>query len=406
MLRSSRLATIFAIAFVDLLGFSLILPLLPYYASDFGATATQVGLLVATYAAGQLIGSPILGRLSDRFGRRPVLLISIFGTMAGFLLLGLATELWMLFASRLLDGLTGGNISVAQAYITDVTDEKDRAKGLGLVGAAFGLGFIIGPAVGGLLSRWGYAIPAFTAAGLAFLNLIAVFFLLPESLSPQARQALAARPRQAFSPRALWETLKRPRIGPLLNVRFFYALAFSTFQTIFPLYAQYRLHLSAQSTGFVLTYVGMLVVLVQGVAVGWLTARFSDARLILWANLLLMASLIGWALTPSLAVLLIVLAPLALASGVLNTVLNSALSKASTPEEVGGTLGISASLESLTRVVSPSIGGTLLERIGTWAPGLVSAGIMTWVVYLSWHRLLGRGVSFMPGPRIEPRSGG
>ena len=179
-----RLFTIFIIVFVDLLGFSLILPLLPYYAETFGANATVTGFLVASYALAQLLGAPLLGRLSDRIGRRPVLLVSIFGTFLGFMLLGAARSLWMLFAARIIDGLTGGNISVAQAYITDVTDDKNRAKALGMIGAAFGLGFIIGPAVGGLLSTFGYAIPAFAAAALSFANLASVYLFLPESLTP------------------------------------------------------------------------------------------------------------------------------------------------------------------------------------------------------------------------------
>src|SRR5512135_3678920 len=151
-MRRSRLTSVFIIVFIDLLGFSLILPLLPYYAETFGANPTLVGLLVGSYAAAQLVGAPILGRLSDRYGRRPILLLSVLGTFIGFLLLGFARSLWVLFASRILDGLTGGNLSIAQAYISDVTDAKSRARGLGMVGAAFGLGFIIGPAVGGILS--------------------------------------------------------------------------------------------------------------------------------------------------------------------------------------------------------------------------------------------------------------
>ena len=182
-LGKSRLATIFVIVFVDLLGFGLILPLLPFYAQKYGASALIVGLLASVYALAQLIGAPVLGRLSDRYGRRPILLVSIFGTFIGFLLLGLAEPLGslitgnsalqdevvigILFLSRIIDGLTGGNISVAQAYITDVTDEKNRAKGLGLIGAAFGMGFILGPAIGGLLSSWGYPVPAFAAALLS-----------------------------------------------------------------------------------------------------------------------------------------------------------------------------------------------------------------------------------------------
>lgn len=379
---------IFIVVFVDLLGFSLILPLLPYYAETFGADAVATGLLVAAYAVAQLIGAPILGRLSDRIGRRPVLLLSIAGTLAGFLLLGIANALWILFASRLIDGLTGGNISVAQAYIADVTDQKNRARALGMIGAAFGLGFIIGPAVGGALSIYGYAAPAFAAAGLSFLNLIAVFIWLPESLTAERRAALAQQNRPPFTLRALWDALNRPRVGPLLHTRLFFGLAFATFQTIFALYAQYRLGLTAQTTGYVLAYVGVLSVIVQGFAIGRLTARMSETRLIFIATIIMTVSLLAWAFVPNLATLLVVLAPLSFAGGVLNTVLNSALTKAVYPEEIGGTLGLSAAVESLTRVIAPSAGGFLLEALGTWAPGVFSAIVMAWVVTFVWRRLV------------------
>ncbi len=387
-MRKTSLTTVFIIVFIDLLGFSLILPLLPFYAEIFGASPFLVGLLVASYAAAQLIGAPVLGRMSDRFGRRPVLLISLVGTFIGFLLLGFANSLWMLFASRLLDGFTGGNISVAQAYITDITDESNRARGLGLLGAAFGLGFIIGPAAGGLLSVYGFAVPAFAAAGVSLISILGVIFFLPESLTTEARAQLAEKTKQEFSFKNLWATLNRPRVGPLFHIRFFYGLAFSTFQTIFPLYALYKLGLDARGTGFVLTYVGILVVFVQGFLVGWLAARYNEYRLIFWALVLMMITLFAWSVVPNLVILLIVLAPLALAAGVLNTLLNRALSKSVYPEEVGGTLGISASLESLTRVLSPSAGGYLLGSLGAWAPGLISGLIMVWTVNYTWRRLI------------------
>jgi DHA1 family tetracycline resistance protein-like MFS transporter len=400
-MQKSRLFTIFVIVFVDLLGFSLILPLLPYYAETFGATPAITGLLVASYALAQLIGAPILGRLSDRIGRRPVLLISILGTFLGFLLLGFARVLWVLFVARIIDGLTGGNISVAQAYITDVSDNKNRAKALGLIGAAFGLGFIIGPAVGGLLSNWGYSVPAFVAAALSFVNLTAVFFFLPELLTPTKRAMLAQRPRTAFTFGALWEALNRPRVGPLLHTRLFFALASATFQTVFTLYAQYRLGLNARTTGFVLAYVGVLAVLVQGGAIGWLTAHFDDSRLILLATTVMTLSLLAWAFAPNLLILLVVLAPLSFATGILNTVINSAITKSVYPEEVGGTLGLSASIESLSRVIAPSAGGFVLQNLGTWAPGVFSGLIMLWVVTFVWRRLI-----VNPDPPLPERGSG
>lgn len=415
-MQNRRLAIIAAIVFVDLLGFSLILPLLPYYADTFGASQIAVSLLAAVFAAAQLLGAPIIGRLSDRYGRRPLLMVSILGTLTGFVLLGVAEPLgraigsalpaaWVgenvtqaqnvailavLYVGRFIDGLTGGNISVAQAYITDVTEEKDRARGLGLIGAAFGLGFIIGPALGGTLSQWGYAIPAFVSAGLAVLNLASVLLWLPESLTPEQREAHAHSPRTVFSLRLLWEALHRPRFGPLLTVRIFYGLAFNIFQIIFSQFAQARLELTAQTTSYVLAYVGVLAALVQGVAIRRLTARFSETTLILAGVTLLTLSLLAWAFVPNLVLLLIVLAPLAAAAGVLNTVISSAITKAVAKEESGGALGLSAATESLTRVVAPSLGGVLLQFVGTWAPGAFGALLMAGVTAFAWSQLPAR----------------
>ena len=404
-MKNSRLLTIFIIVFVDLLGFGLILPLLPYYAETYGATAVVVGLLVASYAAAQLVGAPLLGRLSDRIGRRPVLLLSVTGTLVGFLLLGLADPLGrllssliapqsanlmiigVLFLSRIIDGLTGGNITVAQAYIADVTDEQNRAKGLGLIGAAFGLGFIIGPAMGGTLSQWGYSLPAFVAASVSAMNLIFIFFLLPESLTSERREAASLRHRPPFTLNALLQALNRPKVGPLLYVRFFYGLAFATFQSIFSLYAQ-AIGLSSQTTGYVLAYVGLLSVVVQGGLIGVLTRRFRENWLIITGLWLMTGALLAWAFTANLWLLLVVLLPLALSGGVLNTVIQSAISKSVSREDVGGMLGISASLEAATRVIAPSVGGYLLQNLGTWAPGAFSAVLMAWAVTFAYRRII------------------
>jgi DHA1 family tetracycline resistance protein-like MFS transporter len=403
--KNTRLLSIFIIVFVDLLGFSLILPLLPYYAESYGATAAAVGLLVASYAAAQLVGAPLLGRLSDRYGRRPILLLSVTGTFGGFLLLGFADPigrmlsaliapqaanafiLGVLFFSRILDGLTGGNITVAQAYITDITDEKNRAKSLGLIGAAFGLGFIIGPAVGGTLSQWGYSLPAFVAASVSFLNLLAIFFFLPESLTMDRRDAAMLRRRTPFTIKALFQALNRPTVGPLLHIRFFYGLAFATFQSIFSLYSQ-AIGLSSQTTGYVLAYVGLLSVIVQGGLIGVMTKRFRENWLIITGLWLMAGALLAWGFTANLWLLLVVLLPLALSGGVLNTVIQSAISKSVSREEVGGMLGIAASLEAVTRVIAPTVGGFLLQKLGIWAPGVFSAVLMAWAVTFAYRRIV------------------
>lgn len=388
-MQNRRLVTIFLIVFVGLLGFSIILPLLPYYAETFGASPTVVGLLTASYAAAQLVGAPVLGRLSDRYGRRPILLLSSLGTVVGFLILGFADSLWLLFAGRIVDGLTGGNITVAQAYISDITDEKDRAKGLGLLGAAFGLGFIFGPLLGGALSAGGrYALPSFVAAAITLVNVIAIYFWLPESLSVKDRQRMAQQSRGTINPRDLLKALRRPVFGPLLQTRFLYGLAWAIFTGTFGLFAQYKLNLESDQTGYVLGYVGLLVVLVQGVAMGRLTARFAEHSLIFVAVIVASLGLLAWAFTPNVPLLLAVLAPLAGASGVLNTVINSAITKAVRPGEMGGALGLAGALESLARVISPVVGGYTLEKLGTWSPGTIAAAMLAWLAIYFWHRVM------------------
>ena len=409
---NKRLLNIFIIVFIDLLGFGLILPLLPFYADNYGATPLIVGFLTAIYAAAQLFGAPLLGRLSDKYGRRPLLLISIFGTFLGFLLFGLAEPLGgilsnrfglplntlillILFFSRALDGFTGGNISVAQAYITDVTTEENRARGLGLVGAAFGLGFVVGPAMGGFLSGFGFSVPAFAAAGLSAINLLMVTLWLPESLTreqrtrSEARQATNNQPGVSF--KALRDALSRPRVGPILSVSFFYGLAFALFTTMFSLFAQYRLQLDARQTGYVLAYIGLLIALVQGVGVGLIAKRFTERWIIFTSTMILAISLAIWAFTPNVPILLIVSLPLAVGSGILGTILRSSLTKSVDQEEIGGILGLSASLESATRVIAPSLGGVLLGGLGTWAPGITGAVIMAGVVIYIWIKIIPKG---------------
>lgn len=389
MKNNRRLVSILLVVFIDLLGFSLILPLLPYYAKTFAATDIQIGLLVAIYAAAQLVGAPVLGRLSDRYGRRPVLLISIAGNAFGYVLLGLANSIAMLFAARLLAGITAANISVAQAYISDVTDPADRSKGLGMLGAAFGLGFIIGPALGGALSTFGYAVPAFLSAVLGAINLLLVFLWLPESLSVERRMELLQQgTRKTLSIGDMFQALRLPNVGPLLQTRLWYGLSFALLQTIFSLYTLTRFGLGAQQTGLLLAEVGVISVITQGVIVGRLTSRFTEPQLIFATTIIQAFTLLGWALAPSVVVLALILIPMAFASGVLNTVINSAISKSVPPDEVGGILGLSASLEAGTRVIAPTLGGLMLglggqrygSFIGTAIPGMFSFLVMLGVI--------------------------
>jgi DHA1 family tetracycline resistance protein-like MFS transporter len=405
-MKTGRLINIFLVVFVDMLGFGLILPLVPYYAETFGATPLVIGLIVASFAAGSLVGAPLMGRLSDRYGRRPILLLSVAGSFIGYLLLGFAQPIGaflsnlvpthplntfvigILFISRMVDGFTGGNITVAQAYISDNTDERNRTQGLGIIGSAFGLGFIIGPLVGGLLSHWGYNIPAFAAASMSLVNMISIFFFLPESLTRERQAANQQQKQPAFTLNALMVALNRPKIGPLLLVRFFLMLAFAMFQSVFALFAQHRLSLSSESTGFVLTYVGFYSVLVQGVGIGLLTKRFNDRTIIITALGLMFLGLVGWSITPDLPIMLLVLLPLFGGAWIVNTVVTSGITKVVEPEEIGGMLGVSNAMESISRVISPAIGGFLFGSIGMWAPGVFSAIMILWAVWLAYRQIL------------------
>jgi len=387
---NKRLLNVGLIVLIDMLGFALIVPLLTFYADTFDATPFQTGLLVATYAAMQMIAAPILGRISDRFGRRPVFLISIFGTFIGFIVLGFANSLWWLFASRVLSGITAGNISVAQAYIADVTDEKNRARGMGMFGAAFGIGFILGPALGGMLSQFGFAVPSFVSAGLAFINFLTVYFWLPESLTEERRVELASKKQAEVNLSALLAALQRPLVGPLLWVRFGFAVAFNSFQTVFPLYVLYRFELSAQQAGYILAYLGVVLVIMQGGVIGPLAERFNESKLLVTFLGFSLVGMIGWAIVPSVPWLLVAMFPMAVGAGSFNSLINSAISKAVRPDEVGGMLGFGAGLESSTRIVMPALASYLLGAYGTSTPGYMGSIVLFVVVIYAYLRLIAK----------------
>ncbi len=398
-MENRRLATLFAVVFVGVLGFGLILPLLPYYATRFGASGLMIGLLTASYPAAQMIGNPILGRLSDRFGRRPILIVAVAGSAVSFLILGAASALWMLFLGRILDGLTGANFAVAQSYIADVTTSKDRARMLGLTGAAFGLGFIVGPALGGILSRGGYSLPAYAAAAVATFNVFLVARFLPESLSPERKAELAAHPRGGVTLGRLIEALRRPLFGDVLVLRFIFGLAFATFQTMFSLWGLKHLGLSPQSNGLLLAYVGAVSVAVQLVLIGPLTRRFSEGRLLVTTLCVAAVFFVAWGVSPSVPVLLLALAPLCVAISVQNTVSQSVLSKTVSPAEIGGAFGFSAALQSFGSIVAPIAGGAMIGTVGTWAPGLVAGALCLVAAPFAWVKLVRSGSEFSISPR-------
>ena len=305
----------------------------------------------------------MLGRLSDKYGRRPVLLISIIGTGIGFLILGFATTLWMLFMGRILDGISGGNISTAQAYIADITTKEDRAKGMGLLGAAFGLGFIFGPAIGGILSHWGIQVPFLFAAGLCFANAILLYFTLPETVTPDHPARVSAAGGRGFT--QLINSLKQPRLGFILTIYFLFIVAFSIMTTSFSLYTMFRFGYDAHHNGYLFAYVGLIAVIIQGVLIGRLVKRFGEFWLVIVGALFFAVSLFAVPFVGpnagGLVALLIGGGIFSLGNSLSTPALNSLASKSVGAAEQGSVLGVTQSAASLARAVGPSIAALLIH---------------------------------------------
>ncbi len=364
-MKRSPLIVIFTTVFIDLVGFGIVIPVLPFYAEGtaFNATPRTVGLLFASYSLMQLIFSPILGGLSDKYGRRPVLLLSIIGTGIGFLILGLATTILMLFTGRILDGITGGNISTAQAYIADVTTEENRAKGMGLIGAAFGLGFIFGPAIGGILSGWGIHVPFFFAAALCFANALLLYFTLPETVTadhPAKNRAGGGR-----SLREVGRALRQPKLAFVLVIYFLFIVAFSIMTTSFSLYTMFRFGYDAQHTGYLFAYVGLIAVIIQGGLIGRLVKRFGELPLVMVGALCFAISLfavpfVGPA-AGGLAGLLIGGGVFSMGNSLATPALTSLASKSAGPAQQGVVLGVTQSTASLARAVGPTLAAVLIS---------------------------------------------
>jgi DHA1 family tetracycline resistance protein-like MFS transporter len=364
-MKRSPLVVIFTTVFIDLVGFGIVIPVLPFYAEGtrFNASPRTVGLLFASYSVMQLIFSPVLGRLSDKYGRRPVLLISIIGTGIGFLILGFATTLWMLFVGRILDGITGGNISTAQAYIADITTKENRAKGMGLIGAAFGLGFVFGPAIGGVLSGWGVNVPFFFAAALCFANAVLLYFTLPETVTPDHPARESAAGGRGFS--QLFKSLKNPRLSFVLLIYFLFIVAFSIMTTSFSLYTMFRFGYDAQHTGYLFAYVGIIAVIIQGGLIGRLVKRFGEQPLVIVGAFLFAGSLFAVPFvgpeTGGLLALLVGGGLFSIGNSLSAPSLTSLASKSAGRGEQGTVLGVTQSVASLARAVGPALAAFLIH---------------------------------------------
>ena len=378
------MAVLFLIVFIDLVGFGVVIPLLPYYALHFNATPFEVTAMMACYSLAQFFSSPFWGRLSDKLGRRPILLVSLGASVLSYLWLGFANALWMIFAARLLAGAGAGNIAAAQAYITDSTAPENRAKGMGMIGAAFGLGFTVGPAFGGLLagsnpSAAALARPAFAAASLSALALVLAFILLKESLPPELRGG-ANRPGRI---ELAGEAFGRPALRHLLLLFFLTTTAFAGLESTFALWAVSVFGWGPEQVGWIFFFVGIVLVLVQGGLIGRLSRRFGEARLTTYGAILLVIGLASLPLSHNLAGVLVVMALLSLGLGCLNPSVTSLVSREAGADERGGILGVNQSAQSLARILGPAIAGAVYTAGGRNAPYYLGAIIMAAVVAMA-----------------------
>lgn len=374
------LLPIFLIVVVDVLGLTIILPLLPFYAQEFGASELQIGLLLATYAGCQLVSGPLLGQAADRLGRKPLLLLSQVGTLIGFSVLASATSLTMVFVARAIDGMTAGNLSLAQAYVSDVTARENRAKSFAIIGIAFGIGFLLGPALSGYLSQFGHRYPIHAAQGLSALSILATTVLLPRARpEPEADDAPAGRRLGVLSWGRYAQYFERPLLASLLYQFFAFGFAFASFTHGFALFAQRRLTWEGQpfgatQVGYVFAFSGLLGIVLQGGLIGRLVRRFGEERLTRVGFVTLAAGYAALAGVRNVPQLLGSAALGTFGQGVLRPALTAQITHQSRRDEQGVVLGIAQSLMSIAQIAAPLLATFLIKHrlLGAWA--LVAAG--------------------------------
>ncbi len=380
---------LFLIVFVDLVGFGIIIPLLPFYGEFHQASPDQVGLLMATYSLTQFIAAPFWGRLSDRIGRRPVLIFTLAGAAASYVWLGFAHTLWALFAARALGGLMAGNISTAFAYVADITSPENRAKGMGIVGAAFGLGFIAGPAIGGILAgpdpmNADYRSPSLAAAALSVVALVLALAILKESLSEEIRARIAARtPRSRLA--HFQYALTHRHVGLLILLSFLATFVFAGMETTFAMWSRRQFGWGPEQNGYLFAFVGIISAVIQGGLVGRLAKRFGEANLITQGAFALVVGLAMIPLSDNLPVLIAAMVIMAYGFSVASPSLNSLISLQVSDEDQGGVMGVARSATTLARVVGPAWAGMLFAGLSPDWPYWGGAIIMLLVAALSFR---------------------
>ncbi len=392
-MKRSPLAVVFLTIFIDLVSFGIVIPLLPFYAKHFGASGTVVGFLLSVFSLMSFIMMPVWGRLSDRYGRRPILLMTLAVSVVAYIIFSLSTELWMLFLSRILSGIGNANISVVQAYISDITAPENRAKGMGMIGAAFGLGFVFGPLIGGVFSAdyfgaWKYALPSIIATGLSIMNFILAYLLLPESLT--VKEIAGDKPMWDFGH---WKQILKSDLRWLILLFFIVTGAFSSIYATFPLYIlESPFSLTSTGAGMFFVEIGVVTVIIQGGLIGKLSKLFGEKRLVFAGSILMALGFLGLplsALAPGINLFFLAMATgfIALGASFFTPSIMSLTSMAADPGQQGIILGVAQSIGSLGRMLGPSGGGAAYDLIGHASPFYMAFVVMLVAIVMS-HSLL------------------
>jgi DHA1 family tetracycline resistance protein-like MFS transporter len=369
-IKSRGLSPLFVLVltvFIDITGYGIIIPLLPYYSSEFNAGPAALGVLIASFAIMQFFFSPLLGRVSDTKGRKPILLLSLFVSFIGFTFFSFANSFLMLLLSRIIAGVATER-AVAQAYIADITDYKSRTKEIGKIGAALGAGFIIGPAMGGVLSTFGYSIAGYAAMLLTLVNILFVFYFLPEPNREREKSLEFSGYLNGFR-----DSIKKPLLGPTLLVLFIVTFAFSTIPVIVPLLGFELFNFDSLQLSFVFIYIGLIQIVMQGFLISWLSNRFGEEKLIALGPTLMSIGVFVMPIFQNLGIFYLANSLLAAGFGLINTSIPAFLSKRSSSTEQGSVLGIVSSIASIANIPGPLIIGFVYDVAGSFVPFLFSA---------------------------------
>ncbi|HEY1223833.1 MAG TPA: MFS transporter [Brevundimonas sp.] len=371
--QKSALAVLFAVVFINLVGFGLVVPLLPFFGQSLNAAPWEIAVMFSAYSLGQFFAEPFWGRLSDRIGRKPVILITVAANAVGYVMLAFAPNIWAAVAIRLFTGLGAGNVSTVQGYVADVTPPEKRAGRMGLIGAAFGLGFIVGPGLGGLLvredlGRLGYQLPIFTAAGIALLAALGVILFLRESRA----KADPAAPRPAFFS-GVHDATKNPVVSRVLLVTLIYMAGFSGMESTFGLWTEARYAWGAREVGLAFMAVGIVSVVTQGLIAGRLARRFGESRVLACGCLLFGTGLVGQVLSPVAWMVPVMMAVGAFGMAMTMPNISALISRSVDPDRQGAMLGLNMAASSIARIFGPLIAGAIFSGLGHDWPFLIGA---------------------------------